>query len=432
MVDPSDSQDDGLVRNSGGPPEDIESTSVAKQEISVTAVPSPPHPTWKMVFKSAGFLALVGLCGWFFNTFLQLRGVVDLMLSRIALLGLWLAMLVIVCLATLSLERMSRLISITGAALILAASMFGLDAWAPKPKPEIARDIATPPDPPIVVAPDTTVPQPPERPAKVVVECRLNDNNSPCELECTTENTGMRAVRDVAVGFVGILPFQTMLAGPAQARITLEKSETLPVPDAAGRIPRDIRAFTVKVPIIPPLSKFSFTLWTDNENNKKACEQNVLITQKRLEILTDLFNKVRETSALDRSKIPDIDLLFSAIHKGDNLYEPQSVLSELGEGGVLFLTSDELQSQKLLQEVYAPLKKSLNYIWQNRDECAAPVFAAEITGGAAINFARFPADIQTYILGAIQMPKEIPEEGSVVEGRPVPPRNYTCEPSKQR
>lgn len=265
----------------------------------------------------------------------------------------------------------------------------------------------------------------------VIVECHLSDSRSPCELECSIYNSGSIAVRDVTVAFLGFLPIQTRVAGPTDARIVLEKSETLPVPDPDGRMVRDKRAFTIRIPLIPPATKIPFTLWTDDDDNRRACEQVSVLTKMRREIFSDLFSVVRETRALGEAEIPDLDVLFSAIEKENSLFQPENVLSEIGRQPVAFMDHTESRSKELLRKNYPNLKKRFNSVWQNRAECMAPVFTVEKSDGGAVTFESFPPDVRTYIDGSFRLPREIPEDGVLFEYRPLPPPRYICREARR-
>jgi hypothetical protein len=72
------------------------------------------------------------LAGWLFQNFLQLRGVVDLLASRIDLAFLWAALFVVVYALTVSTKR--KILSRSVAGLVLLLGVIGVDWWAPKPQ----------------------------------------------------------------------------------------------------------------------------------------------------------------------------------------------------------------------------------------------------------------------------------------------------------
>ncbi len=74
----------------------------------------------------------LGLAGWLLQNFLQLRGVVDLLASRIDLAFLWLALTIAGCAAVAGVFRRQKLIAGI-VAFISLAIVVGLDWWAPKP-----------------------------------------------------------------------------------------------------------------------------------------------------------------------------------------------------------------------------------------------------------------------------------------------------------
>jgi hypothetical protein len=119
------------------------------------------------------------------------------------------------------------------------------------------------------ITPKSTVVPAPE----VTASCQLSDAQSPCELYCSIENGGTDPAHDVSVGFTGMLPVQTRLSAEPDVRARLEKSDTLPVPDPKGTMWKAMEAFVVRVPVIPPRSTLPFALWTEDGNNRKACDQ---------------------------------------------------------------------------------------------------------------------------------------------------------------
>ena len=262
-----------------------------------------------------------------------------------------------------------------------------------------------------------------ERP-RIAAQCYLSDDESACQLSCVIENSGSAAARDVAVGFVSYLPTQTQLAAPPDARIELGKSATLPIPDPAGQIDRQLRAFTIQIPVIPPGSKLPFTVWTDDDNNRKACQQLIKIRQIGRQILADFFARILETHAAAPSQVPNLDLLSSATAKKGCLFQPDFVLSEQGRGPVGFITPVEAKSLKMVERILPALKPKFIDTFKNRGECMAPIFTVEQTGGTSVTFAVFPPHVRTYITGHFNFPP--PKEG--LEWRPVPPANYECTP----
>jgi hypothetical protein len=81
--------------------------------------------------RIVSFASLAGFGAWLFSNFLQLRGVVDLLASRIDLvvLGACLFGMVWILTITMSRKRTLRIL----AALVVPTVMVGLDMWAPKP-----------------------------------------------------------------------------------------------------------------------------------------------------------------------------------------------------------------------------------------------------------------------------------------------------------
>ena len=81
--------------------------------------------------KIGGAISLLTFAGWLFQNFLQLRGVVHLLASRIDLIFLSLALFGVCWLLTIGARRRRTVRIIGGACLLLV--IVGLDWWAPKP-----------------------------------------------------------------------------------------------------------------------------------------------------------------------------------------------------------------------------------------------------------------------------------------------------------
>ncbi|MGA2272771.1 MAG: hypothetical protein ABSH00_04390 [Bryobacteraceae bacterium] len=89
------------------------------------------HSSVRVVLKTASAIALLGMAGWFFQNFLQLRGVVDLRASRIDLAFLGGSLLAAGWILTSGLTH--KVIVRALIVPLLVAGLWGLDAWAPKP-----------------------------------------------------------------------------------------------------------------------------------------------------------------------------------------------------------------------------------------------------------------------------------------------------------
>jgi hypothetical protein len=106
---------------------------------SLQSIPSPiPEPpstrsqvwliTWALITSNVFALLIT-----FVFEFLSLRGVVDLDASRVVLVAAWLTGLVIVCAFVWGKGIRARLKTVFGGSVLLAALLWALDVWAPKP-----------------------------------------------------------------------------------------------------------------------------------------------------------------------------------------------------------------------------------------------------------------------------------------------------------
>jgi hypothetical protein len=97
----------------------------------------PITPAGRLVIKGAAVLTLFGFAQWLLQTFLQLRGVVDVRASRIALLFLWVSCLAIVMILTVGVTEY-KLYWRLGIGSVVTIAVVLLDAWAPKPSTQLA------------------------------------------------------------------------------------------------------------------------------------------------------------------------------------------------------------------------------------------------------------------------------------------------------
>src|SRR5690242_3077331 len=96
--------------------------------------PQPPEkrsPAAVRIFRWAAILGLIGWAGWSIQNFLSLRGVVNLLASRISLCIFAVCMIGALWIVAVDLQKKLawRIIG----ALILVLVAFFLDWWAPKP-----------------------------------------------------------------------------------------------------------------------------------------------------------------------------------------------------------------------------------------------------------------------------------------------------------
>ena len=97
-------------------------------------------PKTAKIIQIAVVLPLLGCAGWLIQNFLQLRGIVDLLASRIDLAFLAVCLFLVGCALTIGLKHKLGLRTVIGIAILLGA--VGVDWWAPKPvKPQRARQV---------------------------------------------------------------------------------------------------------------------------------------------------------------------------------------------------------------------------------------------------------------------------------------------------
>jgi len=121
-------------------------------------IPPPDHPSvsvwrWRVTPKTAvivrvgAAISSLGVAGWLLQNFLQLRGVVSLLASRIDLGFLAFSVFLTGCALTIGVQHNGRWRAAIGIAVVIVA--FGIDWLAPKPRspePEKAAVAAKQPD----------------------------------------------------------------------------------------------------------------------------------------------------------------------------------------------------------------------------------------------------------------------------------------------
>ena len=111
---------------------------VLSTNLQASAKPPAIPPRWIPYIRIGVVVSLLGFVGWLLQNFLQLRGVVDLLASRIDLVFLWGCLFVVGWILTINVQRKGFARIVIG--IFLGAVVYGLDMWAPKPKPKPPMD----------------------------------------------------------------------------------------------------------------------------------------------------------------------------------------------------------------------------------------------------------------------------------------------------
>ena len=122
------------------PPNQIASVPVLRWRVT---------PRIAAVLKIGATIPLLGVAGWLLQNFLQLRGVVNLLASRIDLAFLAICLFVGACVLTIGLQR-KRVWRVV-AFFVIALAAAGVDSWAPKPLMQTASSLPTQTTPPTAV-----------------------------------------------------------------------------------------------------------------------------------------------------------------------------------------------------------------------------------------------------------------------------------------
>ena len=259
----------------------------------------------------------------------------------------------------------------------------------------------------------------------VSARCDLPKDLSACEIKCSISNAGNDGIRDVVVGFQGSLPLLTQAYADADFRVSLEKSPTLPLPDASGNIRKDEVAFTIRIPLIPPGVTVPFVLKTVSEDNQKACQQVLRMQEIRKRVNSDFYAALINSQAV-RPTVPDLDALNSAQAVAASLFLPGQISSEIGRGTVMFLTQPQKRALDTHTNILNEFRSNFQSVLQWKERCVAPVWTVEQTNGGPFRFWRMPpqsqADLGMNGLTTITMP----DGKTKMVITPVPPSEYYC------
>jgi hypothetical protein len=265
----------------------------------------------------------------------------------------------------------------------------------------------------------------------IVGTCGPSKSGSACEMDCSVKSTGTTATRDVSVGFVYQLPVETHVAAPPDMRIALEKSDSFPVlPPPDPKVAEEFRVFVVRIPLLPPRASLPFSLWTGNEDNRKACQQLQRIQQERREIVKAGFNAAVAQKIFRAAQLPNVDNLLDGMEKKSILFHPQSVMSEYGRTPVEFISRQEKAAMDHAQ-VWGVIVKRLPEIFKGRQSCMLPVFTIEQTGGKSATVAHVtpwvPQFGGPFHRDASKMPNPDGKTAGYSYGFfPEPPSKYIC------
>jgi len=341
------------------------------------------------------FFTLLGsnFFGFFLGSlyeFLSLRGVVNIAASRIVLFLMWiLGTLIAAIFLSRNTTKRKRLYSIVSS-LVLAALLVLLDH---------------------VVAAISTLPI-------ASAECSLPANSSPCQISCSINNSYPIVVRDVSVGFVGPLPSETRVYADPDRRVRLEKSQTLPEPDPEGKVAQEVTSFTIDVPIVPPHQRIQFSIWTANEDNKRACSQTLGIDHKRHVALTEIYSRATFTGA------PRLETFESALLKHAALYQPRDVSCESGRRSVEFETAEEHSASEQIMQMQAQFPE-WKKVMDKQGECLAPIMHFEINGGNISTMAVMVPQMAQHAFAIRKIPKGV-KRGTLLEMPLIIPKKYDC------
>lgn len=256
--------------------------------------------------------------------------------------------------------------------------------------------------------------RPTAQPTHLSAQCSLPKDFSPCEIRCSVYNPHDTPNSDVSVGFNGIFPYQTQLAAGTETHMSIKKQETLPLPMAGGYIDQDLKAFSVEMPLIPPKTTLSFTLWSRSDDNQKAC------AYLKTTIRSEQRKKINQLVIMKPNL--NADMMESLQTKNASLFVPGYFMSAEGRRKVEFVTKQEEKNAREFSGLYEKVGRTLG-----GKRCLIPVFAAERSDGGPQYFANAPP-MMTWVFNQESMKMTtLPGGAWKMETDPHPPANYVCE-----
>lgn len=243
----------------------------------------------------------------------------------------------------------------------------------------------------------------------VSAKCYLPKDLSACEIKCIVNNPRNSAASNVSVGFNGIYPYGTRLAAGTETHMTIKKQETLPLPMTNGYLDKNLLAFSVEIPSIPPKTALSFALWSMSDDNQRAC------TYLKTIIRSEQRRKIDRLVGINKTLDPG--QMVSLQEKKSSLYVPGYLMSPEGRRKVEFVTDREEKTARSFADLYEKVGKEIG-----GKRCLIPIFAAERSDGGFQYFANAPP-MMTWVFNTESL-KQTPNR---IETDPHPPKEYFCE-----
>jgi len=248
--------------------------------------------------------------------------------------------------------------------------------------------------------------------------CELLDDLSPCKVRCVIKNIGRKEARDVSMSFNQTLLLGTRISANPVYNIKLIESDILPNPNLEES--KHLRAFIINIPLIPPKTEVSFTLYTNNKKNIEAGKQANIIFEVIRKIMNDFEDRIKKYSR--DAKKWNKDLVLSAYAKKRCLYQPGYLLYSGEQIKIKFITEEEYRADYINSIMYKKYKNDFSEIYKNRGQYKAPVYLVKQKQGY-VSFASFPPYVRTFWETSHKItPEEI--KSRQIEINIIPPEAY--------
>lgn len=260
-----------------------------------------------------------------------------------------------------------------------------------------------------------------DRQPSLQATCWPEETNEPAAIECSVKNTGRGEARDVYLSFTKQLPVGTKVRADPELGVSLKVDDVLPDPRLHPKLAEIQKAFSVRLPRVPPRGEIRFQVGTRDEDNVRAKDQILRIRQTIKSVLVDFSKKLAEKYPNEVGSWNQGAVLSARI-KEENFYKPGMMFYERGRESILFLTEEEKMVSALHKDLYSRYKKEFIDVFKNRGRFIAPVLKIQTTEGDGA-IVVFPPYVES-CLGTANVIRRDTGLGMLLEVTPTPPRSY--------
>lgn len=193
----------------------------------------------------------------------------------------------------------------------------------------------------------------------------------------------------------------------------------LPNPNLYPNESKIRKAFSVFIPRIPKGGTVEFVVQTEDQDNKRAAEQSLIISSKAKEVVESFINAVKSKYPLEIGESFNFENYLSYRSKEENFYLPDKFSYENGIFDVEFFLDSEIVSKKIFSEAYTKHMAEFIELFKKPETYKAPVVKIKVSEGES-TYAIFPPFISTYN----DVILKVPEKGQHSLAEPAIPASY--------